>query len=176
MGPTAVVVMGVSGSGKSTVGSALAEHLGWPYLEGDSVHPPSNVAKMAAGHPLDDADRAPWLAHIRDWMATALDAGSSCVVGCSALKRAYRDVLRDAATGIDGASVRFAYLEVDRSTLYRRLSQRQHHYMHANMLASQLDALEPPDPDEQAITIHSSDRTSPSDAVAEIVMRLSDVG
>jgi gluconokinase len=172
MGPTAVVVMGVSGSGKSTVGSALAEHFGWPYLEGDSLHPPSNVAKMAAGQPLDDADRAPWLAHIRDWMAKALGAGGSCVVACSALKRAYRDVLRDATTGIDGASVRFAYLEVDAETLYRRLSRRQHHYMHADMLASQLGTLEPPDPDERAITIRLSDRTSPSGAVAEIITEL----
>jgi len=164
---TAVVVMGVAGSGKTTIGSTLADQLGWTYAEGDSFHPAANVAKMAAGHALTDDDRAPWLEAIRDWMATHLRAGPSCVVACSALKRAYRDVLRSAANGT-GGTVRFAYLDVDRKILHDRLMARRGHYMHVNMLNSQLKTLELPTGDEDAISVRLQVATTP-DAAAEVI-------
>jgi len=172
MGPTAVVVMGVAGSGKSTVGVLLASSLGWTYAEGDDFHSDTNIAKMANGHPLTDADRAPWLAEIRNWMTASLLAGRNCVVGCSALKRSYRDVLRQAATIVPGATVRFAYLSVDRDILFRRLVARHGHYMHVDMLNSQLATLEPPGPDEHAITVVLDPSVTPAAAVQTIEQEL----
>src|ERR1700722_17662389 len=110
MAVSAVVVMGVSGAGKTTIARALAERLGWDFAEGDDLHPAANVAKMAAGQPLNDADRAPWLAAVGDWIDAELAAGRSGVITCSALKRAYRDRLRRPA-------VRFVYLAVDADEL-----------------------------------------------------------
>jgi len=140
--------MGVSGCGKSTVGGVLAGRLGWPLAEGDDLHPAENVAKMAAGHPLDDDDRRPWLARIREWIDGRLGAGESGIVTCSALKRRYRDVLRG-----DGGDVVFVYLHGTREQLLGRLTARQGHFMPASLLDSQLADLEPPQPDERAIQI-----------------------
>ena len=139
-----VLVMGVSGSGKSSVGVALAERLGVPFLEGDSLHPAANVAKMAAGLPLDDADRAPWLAAIATWMEGRTDG----VVACSALKRAYRDRLREAAPGM-----RIVALLPPPDVLAERLGHRRGHFMPGSLLASQLATLEVPGDDEDAIVV-----------------------
>jgi gluconokinase len=126
---------------------------------------------MAAGHPLTDEDRAPWLVAIRDWIAAELTAGRSCVVTCSALKRSYRDVLRSATRGTDGTT-RFAFLDVDRSLLLERLTARRGHYMHVNMLASQLETLEVPDSDERPIHVDEGAATTPDSATAEIIAGL----
>jgi len=139
-----VLVMGVSGSGKSSVGVALAERLGVPFLEGDSLHPAANVAKMAAGLPLDDADRAPWLAAIATWVEDRADG----VVACSALKRAYRDRLREAAPGM-----RIVALLPPPDVLAERLGHRRGHFMPGSLLASQLATLEEPGDDEDAIVV-----------------------
>jgi len=143
-----IVLMGVSGCGKSTIGGLLAGRLGWPLAEGDDLHPAENVAKMAAGHPLDDADRAPWLARIRDWIDGRLATGESGLVTCSALKRRYRDVLRG-----EQGDVVFVYLHGTREQLLTRLTARQGHFMPAALLDSQLADLEPPEPDERAVRI-----------------------
>lgn len=141
-----IVVMGVSGCGKSTLGQALAEALGVPYIEGDALHPPRNVALMAAGTPLTDADRAGWLDVIGERLAQAGDQGA--VVACSALRRIYRDRLRAASPGL-----RLVHLHGDPALLAARIGQRTGHYMPATLLPSQLQTLEPPDPDEAAITL-----------------------
>lgn len=137
--PHAIVVMGVCGTGKSTIGIQLADTLGWAYADADDFHPPANVAKMRAGTPLDDEDRAPWLATLRDH----LRAHPRTVLACSALKLRYRDVLRTAAT-----DVRFVYLRGDRELLASRLGSREGHYMPSSLLDSQLAALEEPSPTE----------------------------
>jgi len=157
-----VVVMGVSGSGKTTVGPLLAGRLGWPYAEADDFHPESNVAKMAAGKPLDDDDRAPWLAAIARWIAEQQDRGEPGVVSCSALKRKYRDVLRDGRPG-----VLVVYLDGSRELIERRMVARHGHFMKAEMLAGQFADLEPPDPDEAAVSV-SIDGT-PGEIVDEII-------
>lgn len=141
-----IVVMGVSGCGKSTLGQALAEALGVPYIEGDALHPPRNVALMAAGTPLTDADRAGWLDVIGERLAQAGDQGA--VVACSALRRLYRDRLRAASPGL-----RLVHLHGDPALLAERIGQRTGHYMPPALLPSQLQTLEPPDPDEAAITL-----------------------
>jgi gluconokinase len=176
MALTAVVVMGVSGSGKSTVAEALAKRLDWPFADGDHFHSAANVAKMAHGHPLTDEDRAPWIASIRDWIADAFQAGQNTVVACSALRRAYRDVLRQAANGIPDATVRFAFLDVGHDILRARMIARHGHFMHAEMLASQLQTLEPPAPDEHAITVSVSQETTPEHVVDLIVAALGEAG
>src|SRR5579884_1235439 len=129
-----VVVMGVSGAGKTTVGRALAAALGWPFVDADDLHPAANVEKMRRGQPLDDADRAPWLAAVASTIRSMRDG----VVACSALKRAYRDLLRVRD------DVRFVYLAVDEKVLAARLAARQGHYMPPSLLPSQLATLEPP--------------------------------
>jgi carbohydrate kinase (thermoresistant glucokinase family) len=138
-----LVVMGVSGCGKSTVGAALAGRLGWTYTEGDDFHPQANVDKMRAGKPLDDADRQPWLAAIARWMDGQANSQRPGVIGCSALKRRYRDFLR-----ANHPQVWFLYLRVPREILQRRLEKRHHEYMPASLLDSQLATLEEPDQDE----------------------------
>jgi gluconokinase len=148
--PRAFVIMGVSACGKTTVGRTLAERVGWDFLEGDTMHPESNVAKMSAGIPLTDADRRPWLDHIADWIAQRLDAGENSVVACSALRRIYRDRLRTAGEG-----VRFVYLKVPREILLQRLQGRKH-FMPASLLDSQLDTLKEPDTDENALTVEAT--------------------
>jgi gluconokinase len=152
-----VVVMGVSGSGKSTVGEALAASLGWPYLDADDFHPESNVARMRAGIPLTDEDRWPWLDRLAAEM-TAIDGrGASAVLGCSALKQAYRDRL------LGAGDVRIAYLKGDRATIEPRLAARAGHYMPPSLLASQFAALEEPD-DAVVVDI----RRPPGEQVAAI--------
>jgi gluconokinase len=163
--PRVVVVMGVSGSGKSTVARALADRLGCEMLEGDDLHPPANVAKMAAGHPLTDADRAPWLDAIGRWIDVRVADGREAVVTCSALRRSYRDVLRTGRPGLV-----FCHLTVDPAELERRMEHRSGHFMPASLLTSQLDTLEPLAPDEPGITVS----TQPPVAVVvdEVVRRL----
>jgi gluconokinase len=138
--------MGVSGSGKSSVAALLAGRLGWRFAEGDDMHPAANIAKMAAGHPLDDADREPWLARVAAWIQERRAAGEPGIVTCSALKRRYRDVLR-------GPGVRFVYLAAPPERIAERLVARHGHFMPASLLDSQFAALEPPGPDENAITV-----------------------
>jgi gluconokinase/shikimate kinase len=143
-----LVVMGVSGSGKSTIAKPLAQRLGWPFQEGDDLHPAANVAKMTAGIPLDDSDRAPWLAAIADWIAERLRAGGGGVVTSSALRRAYRDRLRAA-----GGGVTFVFLKGSKAVIAERVSQRHGHFMPPTLLDSQFDTLEEPTADEHAIVV-----------------------
>lgn len=146
--PTVVVVMGVSGSGKSTVGKLLAQRLMVPFLEGDDLHPAANRAKMTAGRPLDDEDRRPWLLSVAHWIREAADAGSGGVVACSALKHAYRDQLRAAGPG-----TWFLYLALDHATAGRRVAGRPGHFMPVQLLDSQYADLEPLRPDEPGLTV-----------------------
>jgi carbohydrate kinase (thermoresistant glucokinase family) len=138
--------MGVSGSGKTTVGRALAARLGWAFKDGDELHPPANIAKMKRGEPLDDADRAPYLANVAAWIDAL--SGAPGVVSCSALKRAYRAVLTDGRP-----FVRIVYQEGSRALIAERMAHRPGHFMPPSLLDSQFEALEPPGPDEHAITV-----------------------
>jgi gluconokinase len=160
-----IVVMGVEGSGKTTVASAVARRLGWPFEEGDALHPPANIAKMHAGRPLTDADRRPWLEAVAAWVEARLDSGENGVITCSALKRAYREVIDRRGHGVV-----FVYLRGSRDTIAARLAGRQGHFMPAALLESQLASLEPPAAGEPAITV---DIGRPPDAIAdEIITRL----
>ncbi len=145
--PRALIVMGVSGSGKTTVGEKLAKRLGWPYEDADRFHPASNVAKMSAGHPLTDEDRWPWLRAIAAEIDRVLDAGGRIVIGCSALRRVYRDVLLH-----DRTDVRLVYLEGTQALIADRLARRKKHFMPPGLLTSQFNTLEPPTPDEHPVT------------------------
>ncbi|PZE65664.1 gluconokinase [Curtobacterium sp. MCBD17_021] len=158
-----LVVMGVSGSGKSTVAAMVADELGWAFAEGDDMHPEANVAKMQAGTPLTDEDRWPWLDVVADWIRGHLDAGTNGVVTCSALKRSYRDVLR-------ASGVVFVHVAGDRSLLEQRMSSRSGHFMPTSLLASQLATLEPPQADEAHVTV-AADRT-PAEECAEVLTLL----
>jgi gluconokinase len=140
-----VVVMGVSGSGKSTVGAALAQRLRVPFVDADELHPPANIAKMTAGQPLDDDDRYPWLERVGDWLSGHPRGG---VASCSALKRKYRDLLRQHCAGI-----RFLHLSGSPALIQRRLASRPDHFMPAALLRSQFDVLEPLGDGEAGITI-----------------------
>lgn len=154
--------MGVSGSGKTTVGAALADALGLRFVDGDALHPAANVAKMAAGIPLDDADRAPWLDAIGAVIATG-----PVVVACSALKRAYRDRLRAAAP-----ELQLVFLDGSRELLASRTAARPGHFMPASLLDSQLATLERPDPDEHPVTV---DVVAPvAEIVASLMKRITD--
>lgn len=145
--PLVLVVMGVAGSGKTTIGRALAESLGWPFADADDFHPPANIAKMSAGQPLDDTDRAPWLAALRAFIDERLRLLAPAVVACSALKNSYRTQLR-----ADPALVRFIFLHGSRELLLARLQSRRGHFMPPALLDSQLAALEPP-PDALTVDI-----------------------
>ncbi len=158
-----LVVMGVSGCGKSTVAAILAGQLGWDLEEGDDLHPASNVAKMEAGTPLTDEDRWPWLEKVADWIRDHTNAGLPGVITCSALKRSYRDVLR-------GEHVVFVHLAGSKETIARRLNARLDHYMPGSLLDSQLATLEPPGPDENALVVNLGRR--PAEEAAEIILRL----
>jgi gluconokinase len=148
--PPVIVVMGVSGSGKSTVGGLLAERLGVPYAEADDFHPAANIAKMSAGHPLDDADRAPWLDAIADWIADRRGHGG--VVSCSALRRRYRDRLRQADPGLF-----FVHLDGPPELIAARLAARMQHFMPSGLLRSQIETLEPLEPDEAGVVVAVAD-------------------
>lgn len=150
-----VLVMGVSGSGKSTIGAALAHALGVDFVDGDALHPAANVAKMAAGEPLDDADRWPWLARVGQRLAEA--RGTGLVVACSALRRAYRDAILAEAPGVV-----FLHLSGSRELLSSRLTQRQGHFMPPSLLESQLATLEPLADDEPGVVVQND---APVDAV-----------
>lgn len=158
-----VVVMGVSGAGKTTLGEALAARLGWRFVEGDSFHPPGNVAKMSAGVPLDDADRRPWLEALAAAIARDEAEGRPSVVGCSALKRAYRDILRTGAP-----RVRFVHVHGDRAVLAERVANRPGHFFPAALLDSQLATLEPLGPDEDGVVV---DLALPVEAQVEAAVR-----
>ena len=133
-----VVLMGVTGSGKTTVGKALAANLGWKYLDADEFHPATNIAKMRAGVALDDADRQPWLETLASLISDNIQVGDSAVLACSALKRIYRDKLSFST------EVRFVYLKGDRETIAERLRNRRDHYMNPTLLDSQFETLEEP--------------------------------
>jgi gluconokinase len=163
--PLAIVVMGVSGSGKSTVAAQLVERLGWEFAEGDDFHPEANVAKMQAGIPLEDEDRWPWLRTLADWIGDQERAGRSVVVTCSALKRSYRDLLRDGHP-----SVWFAHVTADPDLLRDRLGSRTGHYMPASLLESQLAALEPLQDDEPGAAV--SGAGAPGEVVDELLRLL----
>jgi len=159
------VVMGVSGSGKTTVGQELAARLGIPYADADGFHPPANIAKMSAGVPLDDTDRAPWLRAIAGWLADHRATGA--VVSCSALKRRYRDVLR-APVG----HLPFLHLDGDPAVVAQRVAGRPGHFMPASLVASQFADLEPLGPDEEGMV---ADLAAPvDDVVASFTAYLSD--
>ena len=140
--------MGVSGSGKTTIAERVAQQLGWAFQEGDKLHSVANVAKMAAGHPLDDADRAPWLASVADWIDARLRAGENGVITCSALKRAYRERIAGGRP-----DVRVVYLHGNRATLEAHVHGRHHEYMPTTLLDSQLATLEEPAPEEHVIEV-----------------------
>lgn len=145
-----VVVMGASGAGKSTLAKGVVEATGWPFLEGDDLHPESNVEKMSNGVPLTDEDRWPWLRAVGAWISEREAKGESAVVACSALRRAYRDLLREGRDHVE-----FLMIDVPAEELHRRLEERTDHYMKASMLQSQLDTLEPLEPDEPGFTLES---------------------
>ena len=159
-----LIVAGVSGSGKTTVGALLAGNLHWRFADGDDFHPPSNIEKMRAGVPLTDADRWPWLRAIAAWMDERIAHGESAVIPCSALKRSYRDILLNGRP-----EARLVFLAVDREMLAKRLAARHGHFFPAQLLNSQLDTLQPPQPDEHTVTVieHSADQ--PANTVAAII-------
>ena len=159
--PRFLVVMGVSGAGKTTVGLALARTLGWPFHEGDAYHPAANVERMARGQPLTDEDRAPWLAALHDLIARALDAGEHGVLACSALRERYRDAL--VPQSAPAGAVRFVFLDVPAEVLRDRLEHRAGHYMPPSLLPSQLRTLETP---RNALRI---DGTAPPDTIVREV-------
>jgi carbohydrate kinase (thermoresistant glucokinase family) len=158
-----LVVAGVSGSGKSTVGELLAESLGVPFADADDLHPAENVRKMAAGHPLDDEDRRPWLQRVGETLAAA--EGTGLVIACSALKRAYREAILVAEP-----RTRFILLDGSRELLEQRMQHRHGHFMPATLLDSQLATLEPLEPDEPGITVGIDQ--SPERIVAETRAKL----
>ena len=164
-GVAAIVVMGVSGAGKSTVGKLIAAQLDCPFRDADSFHPPANIAKMASGVPLTDEDRQPWLQAIADWIGEHRAAGTTCVVTCSALKRSYRDLV----TGNQCADLRLVYLKGDMALIEARLKARKGHFMPPALLRSQFDALEEPRADERAIVV-SIDATPEEIAARAIEM------
>ncbi len=150
MEPTPIIVlMGVSGCGKSTVGQALSQALGWPFRDADSFHPPSNVAKMSSGQPLTDADRKPWLEAIAAWIDARQAAGQPAIVSCSALKRRYREVIVGQRAG-----VHLVHLSGSFEVIAARMAARRHHFMPASLLESQFAALEPPGADERVLTVN----------------------
>jgi gluconokinase len=140
--PRVIVVMGIAGAGKTTVGRALAESLGWAFDDADDFHPTANVEKMRAGVPLGDADRAPWLATLRERIGRRLIGGEHGVLACSALKQSYRDALLP--TEVGRGAVAFVHLDVAPAVAERRLAERRGHYMQASLIASQVATLEPP--------------------------------
>jgi gluconokinase len=158
-----LIVMGVSGCGKSSVGEALAAHFAVPYIEGDAMHPPANIAKMSAGTPLNDDDRRPWLDALAARLKVEAAQNGGAVASCSSLKQAYRDRLQAGA----GPQTRFIFLDCSRKTLERNQSQRKGHFMPPSLLDSQLATLEPPHDEARAIVI---DGNQPFDAVIQSIL------
>ncbi|HEY1105855.1 MAG TPA: gluconokinase, GntK/IdnK-type [Agromyces sp.] len=161
--PPVLVVMGVSGSGKTTFAELIAGRLGWDLQEGDALHPEANVAKMASGVPLTDDDRWPWLDRIAAWIDAHLAAGEPAVITCSALKRSYRDRLAR-------PNVVFVHLAGGRELIADRLEHRTGHYMPASLLGSQFETLEPLEPGERGLVVDA--QGTPEDEVAEAIARL----
>jgi carbohydrate kinase (thermoresistant glucokinase family) len=155
-----LVVMGVAGTGKSTLAGLLAERLNWELQEGDDLHPPANVAKMSAGIPLDDDDRWPWLDAIAAWIKVKTESGEPGIVTCSALKKSYRDRLR-------GPNVIFVFINGPRAVIEARMASRKRHYMPLSLLESQLAALEPPTSDENVLEV---DLAAPPEEEAAAVL------
>ena len=165
--PCALVVMGVSGSGKSTIAEKLAQRIGWTYEDGDTFHPAGNVAKMKAGHPLTDEDREPWLRAIAAEIDRVCQAGEHAVIACSALKRTYRDIL------VHGRNdVRIVYLDGSQQLIADRLAKRKGHFMPAGLLDSQFKTLEPPTSDEHPLKV-SIDATV--DTIVDDIVRQSKI-
>lgn len=161
--PPILVVMGVTGTGKSTVAGLLAGHLDWELVEGDDLHPPANAAKMAAGIPLDDEDRWPWLDAIAAWMRAKTERAEPGIVTCSALKKSYRDRLR-------ASNVIFVFLNGPRAVIEARLASRLDHFMPPGLLDSQLATLEPPTADENVVVVNLA--AAPGDEVTEVLHSL----
>ncbi|MGY0066365.1 gluconokinase [Streptomyces sp. QTS137] len=164
--PHVVVVMGVAGTGKTTIGPLLAARYGVPYAEGDDFHPPANIAKMSAGTPLDDDDRRPWLDAIGGWAHER--AGLGGVVSCSALKRSYRDRLRAAAPGVV-----FVHLTGGRALIEDRMSHREGHFMPTALLDSQFATLQPLEPDERGVAVEVTG--SPEEITEQAVTALANL-
>jgi gluconokinase len=158
-----LVIMGVSGSGKSTVAGVVAGRLGWDLAEGDDLHSAANVAKMQSGQPLTDDDRWPWLETIADWIRQHTESGTPGVITCSALKKRYRDILR-------GDNVVFVFLQGSKDNISGRLASRHGHYMPPALLESQFEALEEPTEDENYISLCVS--ATPAEEAQEIIERL----
>lgn len=163
--PLVIVLMGVAGCGKSTTGAALSEVLDWPFRDADSFHPPANIDKMTRGLPLDDTDRAPWLAAIAQWIDERLATGKPGIVSCSGLKRAYRARIIGTRDG-----VRLVYLKGEPALIAQRLEARKHHFMPASLLASQLAVLEEPQADERPMIV--SVAQAPHQVVEAILRQL----
>lgn len=161
-----IVIMGIAGSGKTTVGRLLAAELGWSFFDADELHPAANIAKMASGQPLDDADRGPWLARLRQLVDELVAAGTSAVLACSALKQSYRERLLGGC-----AEARLVYLKASRALLAQRLRERAHHFFPAELLDSQLAALEEP---EDALVMDPE--RPPADIVSDIVADIAALG
>jgi gluconokinase len=163
-----IVIFGVSGAGKTTVGKMLTEQLGWRFLEADNFHPATNIEKMRNFHPLTDEDRWPWLERLRQQIERSLSAGENAVLACSALKRAYRDRLRV------GDEVKFVFLRGDYALVEKQLDSRHGHFMNAALLQSQFDDLEEAQPDENVLTIQLG--RTPQEIVEEIKTNLNLAG
>src|SRR5215472_7685621 len=163
--PMVLLLMGVSGSGKWTVALELHRVLGWPFQEGDDLHPASNVEKMRSGHPLDDADRLPWLRAVAGWIDERLAAHEPGMITCSNLKRAYRQITIGSRPG-----VRLVFLKEDEHTIHARIEQRQHRYMPPTLLRSQFETLEEPGEDEHPVVV--TVRGSIAETVTELLQRL----
>jgi len=166
----AIIVMGVSGSGKSSIGEKIAAGLGLPFVEGDALHPAANVEKMSRGIPLSDEDRLPWLDRIGKEMKASLTKGEGIIVSCSALKRSYRDRLRAAA----GGNLYFVYLEGSKELLTERMGHRKGHFMPTSLLESQLQTLEVPTGESGVVTVDIDDAID--DIAAEALKALAALG
>lgn len=163
--PTVLVLMGVSGSGKSTIALELQRVLGWPFQEGDDLHPPENVAKMRAGHPLDDRDRRPWLQAIARWIDARLEAHEPGIITCSNLKRAYREITIDGRRGVT-----LIYLKGEERLIGERIRHRPHRYMPPSLLPSQFETLEEPGEDEHPLVVNV--HGSIAETVLDLLRRL----